>query len=84
MMKVSHFDPQSIMLLAKPLRSFLLVEFECRVSRRVEVLSGRTKEVMEDLKWAVFHLSNEKGPLVVVGTKGDYTTQLYRDYNKPL
>ena len=71
MMKVSHFDPRSIMLLANPLRSFLLVEFECRVSCRVEVLSGRTKEVMEDLKWAVFHLSNEKRAPGCLGYKGD-------------
>ena len=29
------------------------------------------------------HLSNEKNP-GCLGYRGDYTTQLYRDYNKPL
>jgi len=29
------------------------------------------------------HFSNEKNP-GWLGYKGDYTTQLYRDYNKPL
>ena len=29
------------------------------------------------------HLSNEKNPGYLL-YKGDYTTQLYRDYNKPL
>ena len=30
-----------------------------------------------------FHLSNEKNP-GCLGYVGDYTTQFYRDYNKPL
>ena len=33
--------------------------------------------------WAKHYVSNEKNP-GCLGYIGDYTTQLYRDYNKPL
>ena len=43
---------------------------------------GHTDDPQEVL-YSIFQLSNEKNP-GWLGYLGDYTTQLYGDYNKPL
>ena len=47
------------------------------------VAEGSTSGQVVSKAWQVSHMSNEKNPGCLVYI-GGYTTQLYRDYNKPL
>ena len=57
--------------------------FSCKVGPLPVISISRVRTPPIRLITPVSHLSNEKNP-GWLGDIGDYTTQLYRDYNKPL